>query len=190
MDSTALQKEKLRKHFLKIRTGMDPALRQQYSREILEHLTEWQLFRSADTVHCFMTIEENGEIITGPIIEWLQSNGKCVVIPKSSRKTKDLKHFVYHDKDQLEKNRWGIPEPVEGKEVSVNDPDMILVPMIAADLEKNRLGYGLGFYDRFLAKTGAIKTGLLFENCLSKVPLPVEKFDVQLDYLVTEKGIY
>jgi 5-formyltetrahydrofolate cyclo-ligase len=190
MDSVARRKEKLRKHFLKIRTEMDPVLREKYSREIFKHLTAWQLFRSADTVHCFMTIEENGEIITIPIIEWLQSNGKRVVIPKSNQKTKDLKHFVYQNKDQLERNKWGIPEPVEGEEVSVNDPDMILVPVVAADLEKNRLGYGLGFYDRFLAQTEAVKTGLLFENCLSKMPLPVEKFDVQLDYLVTEKGIY
>lgn len=150
----------------------------------------WEAVQAVDTVHCFMTIEKNGEVDTSPIIQWLYRIGKRVVIPKSVKETKELKHYVYNDHDQLVENEWGIPEPVGGEEVRIEELDLILVPMIAADMRKNRLGYGLGFYDRFLARSEAIKTGLLFDACLSDISLPVEQFDVQLDFLVTEKGIF
>ncbi len=144
----------------------------------------------AETVHCFMSIKENREVDTEPIIQWLIKLNKRVVIPKSIKESRSLVHYEFHNQDQLEVNEWGIPEPTGGEQVVVEDLDLVLVPMVAADIKKNRLGYGLGFYDRFLSGISALKVGLLFENCLRKQPIPVNSFDVTLDYLITEKGIY
>jgi 5-formyltetrahydrofolate cyclo-ligase len=184
------EKEKVRRYYLNRRKKMSPDEIEVLSKSILQHLMGWEPVLSTDTVHCFMSISENREVDTGPIIQWLINQNKRVIIPKSVKKTRELEHIVFHGQDQLEVNEWGIPEPAGGERVSVSDLDLILVPMIAADKNKNRLGYGLGFYDRFLADVRALKVGLLFENCLSNEPLPVDKYDVQLDYLITEKGIY
>ncbi len=163
---------------------------EQRSRSILQHLIGWQPLLDAETVHCFMSIKENREVDTEPIIQWLIKLNKRVVIPKSIKESRSLVHYEFHNQDQLEVNEWGIPEPTGGEQVVVEDLDLVLVPMVAADIKKNRLGYGLGFYDRFLSGISALKVGLLFENCLRKQPIPVNSFDVTLDYLITEKGIY
>jgi len=190
MTSIASEKRKLRSRYLNLRRQMGRRLREEYSEQILGHLAGWKPFRDARTVHCFMTIDKNGEVDTGPILQKLVRDGKRVVIPKSEEKTRELRHYLYRGDEQLEKNKWGIPEPVDGEEVGADELDLVLVPMIAADRQKHRLGYGLGFYDRFLSQTPALKAGLLFEVFLQRDPLPVEEFDVRLDYLVTEKGIY
>lgn len=190
MTSIASEKRKLRKQYLALRKQMSRRMREEYSEQILGHLAGWKPFREAQMVHCFMTIDQNGEVDTAPILKRLIRDGKQVVIPKSEEKTKELRHYLYRGDEQLEVNKWGIPEPADGQQVSADELDLVLVPMIAADRQKNRLGYGLGFYDRFLSQTPALKTGLLFEPFLQDDPLPVEEFDVRLDYLVTEKGIY
>jgi 5-formyltetrahydrofolate cyclo-ligase len=190
MTSIANEKRKLRKQYLALRKQMSRRMREKYSDQILEHLAGWEPFRDAQTVHCFMTIDRNGEVDTAPILQKLVRDGKRVVIPKSEEKTKELRHYLYRGDEQLKVNKWGIPEPAGGQEVSTDELDLVLVPMIAADRQKNRLGYGLGFYDRFLSRTPALKTGLLFDRFLQDEPLPVEEFDVRMDYLVTEKGVY
>jgi 5-formyltetrahydrofolate cyclo-ligase len=187
---TGREKEEVRQFYLNLRKKMSPENVARYSRLIFQHLSEWKPVRDAFTVHCFMSIEENREVDTTPIIRWLLEQDKRVVIPKSVKKSRQLKHYVYREHDQLVKNEWGIPEPVEGERVFSNELDLVFVPMIAADQKKNRLGYGLGFYDRFLSGITALKVGLLYESCLSEQPIPVDNHDVQLDYLVTERGIY
>jgi 5-formyltetrahydrofolate cyclo-ligase len=184
------EKDKVRSFYLKLRKQMSSEEVEQHSKSILQHLIGWKPILESETVHCFMSIKENREVDTEPIIQWLMKLNKRVVIPKSIKESRTLIHYEFHSQDQLEVNEWGIPEPTGGEQVDVEELDLVLVPMVAADIKKNRLGYGLGFYDRFLSQITALKVGLLFESCLSKQPIPVNSFDVTLDYLITENGIY
>ena len=86
-------------------------------------------------------------------------------------------------------NKYGIPEPQLKRKVI---PDVLLVPMVAYDDKLNRLGYGGGYYDRFLKKyekNNIIKIGLAI-SCQEVKRLPTNDFDKKMDYILTEKKLY
>ena len=91
--------------------------------------------------------------------------------------------------DPLKINKFGIPEPISSK---IIDPDILLVPLVSFDSKLNRLGYGGGFYDRYIEKIEkvkkVIKIGLAFSYQKIK-KVPINKFDKKLDFIVTEKEI-
>jgi 5-formyltetrahydrofolate cyclo-ligase len=97
--------------------------------------------------------------------------------------------FEWSKNDPLKINKYGIPEPNSSKMVY---PDIMLVPLVAYDKNLNRLGYGGGFYDRYISKIEKfkkiIKIGLAFTYQKIK-SVPVSKYDKRLDFIVTEKEI-
>lgn len=159
------------------------------SNAITAQLKTFAPIRDALTVHCYIPIAERGEVDTFGIIQWLLKDEIKVAVPKSDFETKEMQHFLLTNPGSLVKNQLGIMEPTGGVEVPDSRLDLVIVPMVAADHDKNRLGYGEGFYDRFLAKVNAVKVGLVYEECLTDQPIPVEEFDIPMDYLVTEKRI-
>ena len=95
--------------------------------------------------------------------------------------------FYWSTKDPLVINKYGIPEPISNK---VKYPDILLVPLVAYDKNLNRIGYGGGFYDRYIKKIKKnkkiITIGLAYS--FQKVKkIPVNKYDIKLDFIVTEK---
>ena len=99
-----------------------------------------------------------------------------------------LKFVEWNDRDILLVNKYGIPEPLNTQKNY--SPDIVLVPLLAFDKEKNRLGYGKGFYDRYLNKFDNIITVGVAFSFQKYHKLPRDKDDVKLDYILTEKGIY
>ena len=95
--------------------------------------------------------------------------------------------FYWSTKDPLVINKYGIPEPISNK---VKYPDILLVPLVAYDKNLNRIGYGGGFYDRYIKKIKKnkkiITIGLAYS--FQKVKkIPVNEYDIKLDFIVTEK---
>jgi 5-formyltetrahydrofolate cyclo-ligase len=123
------------------------------------------------------------------LLDQMLEEGKQVVVPRSLPENRQLEHIRYSGQSELAENELGILEPIGGERIDPDHLDLVLVPLLAADMEKNRLGYGLGFYDRFLEGLTATKAGLMFSVSLSDERLPVSEFDVTLDYLITEEGI-
>jgi len=113
---------------------------------------------------------------------------KKLVLPVTDFATNRLRLFLVDDPESLQKNKWGIaePDPLVCEEVGSDFPDLILVPMAGGDLQKNRVGYGKGFYDRILSEATGKSCGIVFECCLTE-RVPTEKHDIPLDLLVTEK---
>ncbi|MFQ3335642.1 MAG: 5-formyltetrahydrofolate cyclo-ligase [Candidatus Arcticimaribacter sp.] len=145
---------------------------------------------SEQVFHLFLTIEDQKEIDTSLIITLLQGKDKEIVVPKITGETR-LKHFLLTDQTRFKKNVWGIPEPVPGIEIDVPKIDVVFVPLLAFDSKGSRIGYGKGFYDRFLAscKPNCIKIGLsLFEE--NKIDFVSETTDIGLDYCVTPDQVY
>ena len=100
-------------------------------------------------------------------------------------------HFYKWKKNQpLLLNKYGIPEPKKSKKIL---PNLILVPLLAFDEKKNRLGYGKGFYDKYLHKLKKIRKKILVVGVAFSFQkhnnLPVNKTDFKLDYIITDKGI-
>lgn len=140
--------------------------------------------------HVFLPIEEQKEVNTEFILHLLSGKDKEIVISKSDFETRNMTHFLLTDNTKIKKNEYNIPEPVDGLEVSSTKIDVVFVPLLAFDQKGNRVGYGKGFYDKFLAecKPKTIKIGLSFfepEELISDV----FESDVVLDYCVMPSGV-
>ncbi|MBO0590929.1 5-formyltetrahydrofolate cyclo-ligase [Cellulophaga sp. E16_2] len=140
--------------------------------------------------HLYLSISEKKEIDTSFILSILQGKDKNVILSKMTA-SNSLQHFLLTDNTLLKKNKWNVPEPVGGIEIATATIDVVFVPLLAFDTLGNRVGYGKGYYDKFLAecKPDCIKIGLSFfdvsENITDILPT-----DISLDYCVTPAKTY
>ena len=139
--------------------------------------------------HLFMPIPTKREIETSFILSILQGKDKHIIVPKV--KGEALEHYLLTDSTLFVKSRWGVPEPLEGILVPEHQLDVVFVPLFAFDELGNRVGYGKGYYDRFLRKCRAdvIKVGLSYFKA-EAVITDVAPHDIRLDYCVTPDKIY
>jgi 5-formyltetrahydrofolate cyclo-ligase len=179
------QKEEIRKKYLKIREQLSDDFVMKASEAIEKKILQSPEYQHAKIVHSFVSIIDNNEVLTHGLIQKSIQNGKTIVVPKMNNDG-ELKHIRLDSFNDLIPNIWNVPEPDYGEEIAESDLDLILVPMVAGDRFKNRIGYGKGYYDRFLQKCRCTKIGLLFSVQLNPDKLPVESFDVPLDILFTE----
>lgn len=182
------QKQQIREKLLAHRKKIPEDGHQKQSKQIRERLKKLSEFHEAQTVHCYVSINDRREVNTHSLIKEMLQMNKTVVVPFTQIEKGRLRHIKLERFEDLKPNRWGVLEPSEGKEVEPEQFGLVIVPMVGGDSQKNRIGYGKGFYDRFLSKTDCPKIGLLFEGCLVN-KLPVEPFDVPLDKLITEKQV-
>lgn len=140
--------------------------------------------------HLFLTIEEQKEVDTEFILQILAGKDKEIVVSKSDFETREMTHYLLTDNTKFKKSEYNIFEPVDGLEVPVSKIDVVFVPLLAFDKNGNRVGYGKGFYDNFLAKCKpeTIKIGLSFFEPEESIEDVLET-DIRLDYCVTPFGI-
>lgn len=140
--------------------------------------------------HLFLSIEHKKEIQTEYLLHILHGKDKSIVISKSDFKTNEMRHFLLQENTTLKLSSFGIPEPESGIEINPKLLDVVFVPLLAFDIFGHRVGYGKGFYDRFLSKCkkDALFIGLsLFEP---EEKIIVNENDIPLDYCITPKKIY
>ncbi|MDH4403625.1 MAG: 5-formyltetrahydrofolate cyclo-ligase [Flavobacterium sp.] len=140
--------------------------------------------------HIFLPLEEQKEVNTEYILHLLSGKDKEICISKSDFKTRKMTSILLTDTTIIKKNDYNIPEPVDGIEVPSNKIEVVFIPLLAYDKTGNRVGYGKGFYDKFLAEchTNTIKIGLSFfepEELISDVTT----LDIQLNYCVTPNKV-
>ena len=146
---------------------------------------------SVSYLHVFLPIAHQNEVDTFPIIHQLRENYPSIriVLSKTNFSTLSMTHYLYEATTVLKKNSYGIPEPEFGENVETALLDMVLVPLLLADRKGNRIGYGKGFYDRFLAtcRPDCIKVGLSFEEPVEEIIS--EEHDVTIDFCVTPEKV-
>jgi len=141
--------------------------------------------------HLFHPIEKLKEINTEFLLQILAGKDKEVVVSKSDFETLEMTHFLLTDNTKIKTNDFGIPEPVDGIEVPVSKIEVVFVPLLAYDVLGNRVGYGKGFYDKFLSecKVETIKIGLSFFEAEETIDDVFEN-DIKLDYCVTPNEVF
>ena len=141
--------------------------------------------------HIFLPIIEQKEVNTEFILHLLSGKDKEIIVSKCDLETCHLVHFLLTDNTNIKKNKYNIPEPVNGLEVPTGKIDVVVVPLLAFDKAGNRVGYGKGFYDRFLleCKPETIKIGISFFEAEDLIEDIFEN-DVKLDYCVTPNTVY
>ena len=189
-----MERNTLRKHVLRIRDAMNPEERTAKSRQIHAMLTGHPAVAGAR--HLFVYVNFRSEVETLDLINHLISSGKTVSVPVTLRDTSRLLAVRITDPEsQLVPGCYDIPEPTAARVVEATvDPaeiDTVLLPGSVFDIHGGRLGYGGGFYDRFLSEDapGALRIGLAFAVQLVE-RVPVESHDQSMDFLVTEDQIY
>lgn len=113
---------------------------------------------------------------------------KCIGVPKVRNK-EAMDFFLIQGYEDVEESIFGLLEPTTNILINVEDLDCILVPLIAFDENKHRIGYGKGYYDRYLKGCSAITIGVAF-TCQKVESIPCDEHDIDLDMIVTEQGIY
>ncbi len=184
-----MHKKALRLTYSEKRKNLSPEIREQKSLELANRCLELPIW-DRQTFHLFLAIPGKSEVDTTPLLTILQGRDKDVVIPRISGPG-ELQHFLLTDGTRLKPNTWGIPEPVSGTTIAPKALDVIFLPLLAFDRKGNRVGYGGGYYDRFLSRCrkDVLKVGLSFFPPVAVVS-DCQPWDVPLDYGVTPEKIY
>ncbi|MGK6352483.1 5-formyltetrahydrofolate cyclo-ligase [Parapedobacter sp. DT-150] len=185
-------KHELRKLYREKRITLLPDQFQRLNEQLLTQLQEVD-FGPFSTIHLFLPIEGNREPDTHAIADWLRQRYPHVrlVLSRSDKATYRMQHVVWDEDTKLSNNHWGIPEPEGGVSVLPEELDIVFVPLLAFDIHGNRVGYGKGFYDRFLSacRPDVLKVGLsLFEP--TGTILDADQYDVPLSMCITPHSIW
>jgi 5-formyltetrahydrofolate cyclo-ligase len=185
-----MDKASLRTTYKKKRSQLAPEEIERCSAEIVEHLFSFWSW-SGKIVSVFLPIQRLNEINTYPLIERLKEAGATVCLSKSNLEDHSMDLFQYEIGTKIIQNAWGIPEPRNGAIISPQKVDVVIIPLLISDEKGNRVGYGKGFYDRFLSqcRPDVLKIGLNFFDEFVRID-NVDENDVPLNYLVNRSGIH
>ncbi len=149
-------------------------------------------------VHVFLPIKKNNEPDTSFIIETLKKDFPTDIYISKSLENGEMLHILYKTDTVLEKNQWGIEEPSDVSEALDSkaffdkfekEDILVLIPLLAFDKTGNRVGYGKGYYDRFLAYSHATKIGLSLLEPIDLIT-DVDPRDIKMDYCITAERVF
>ena len=175
MDKTALRKEIREK-----KRAMAPEQIEKASYALAQQFFATSYYREAKTLYGYLPY--NQEVRTEPILLQALKDGKKVAVPKVYG---DTMRFIYlEDLNGIEKGYAGIPEPVADEPVAADETALVLMPGLAFDKEGHRIGYGGGFYDKFLSAEPGHPTVALCYDFQMLPKLETEEFDVPVDLVL------
>lgn len=176
-----VEKADIRRHMLKVRDGLGADVRRQKSERIQEKIGQLPEFQRAEWV--FLYMDYASEVQTGILLEQALALHKHVALPKVMGS--DMEFFEIHARSEVQKGYKGIMEP-EGRTPVLPEYALVIVPGVAFSRLGQRLGYGKGFYDRYLARHPEFGTCAAAYECQVLDRLPAEEHDILLQQLITE----
>ena len=172
-----MDKQSLRKIIREQKRAMTPEQIEQISEKLGELFRASELYRNAGTIYGYLPY--NQEVRTVPMLQKALEDGKKVAVPKVYG---DTMRFIYlTDLSRVELGYCGIPEPIDDGPVADDPTALVLMPGLAFDKDGHRIGYGGGFYDKFLAAEPDHPTLALCYEFQMVEELPTEEFDIPVD---------
>ena len=188
-----MSKQDLRKEFLQKRKALAETEVDVFSKQIHDWFFRNIPVHAYATIHTFLPIKRNNEIDTYLIINTLRKNFATDIVIPRSHEDGTMSHYLLTKDTVFEENKWEIsePSPVGGLQSSVFNIDLVLIPLLSFDKKGYRVGYGKGYYDRFLAecRPNVLKIGLSIFEPIDEIS-DVTAFDVQMDYCITPNKIW
>jgi 5-formyltetrahydrofolate cyclo-ligase len=186
-----MTKKELRKIFLEKRRSISNEDLVSLSQRICDHFFDSIDLSKAKIVHSFIPIEKYREPDTWLILKKIRKEfpGISIALPRANTETNTIESFLFSEATLLKFNAWSIPEPYTGVEIKPFEIDVVLVPLLTYDRSGNRVGYGKGFYDKFLNECRAetLRIGISMFEGVDKID-DIDTFDQPLHYCVTPAG--
>ena len=188
-----MNKAELRKLYLEKRQALSPEDHAAQSAKIAELFFSKADLSSVNTVNCFVSLKHKGEVETALIIErfWKDFPLIATNAPRINVSSEEIEAFPFTKDTTLIENRWRIPEPAAGDPIDPAEIDLVILPLLCFDESGHRVGYGRGFYDRFLARCrpDCMRVGLSFFSAVDRIE-NLDRTDVPLGACVTPEEIY
>lgn len=184
--SLSQQKKELRREIKKILSALSPEYCITADKKIFEHIIATEGFQKASTVFCF--VGTKAEIDTRPIIEEAWKRGKQVCVPRCISMG-HMEAYAIESWDDLQEGSYGIQEPKSGCPfIEPKEIDFAIIPCLSCNHEGYRLGYGGGFYDRYLERMSC-PNAVICRAKLMVEGIPVDEFDKKADIVITENEL-
>ncbi len=177
-------KDEMRREKLDIRQSMSEASVKEGSEAITQNLLSLACVQRARRVMAYYAVRNEPGM--GELIDALLDMGKRVALPHVG--TEGIVVAEYTRETGMERGAYGIPQPVLAKGCEVFEPEVVIVPGVVFDLKLCRIGFGMGYYDRFLQNSSTVKIGVCYESQLVDC-IEAEPHDVRMDFVVTEARI-
>ncbi len=189
-----MTKVELRRSLLTKRLGLSTTEAVEKTNMICLKTIELLQEKTFKVVHVFLAQRNKMEIDTWQIVDAIRKEFTSVIlaVPYVIPGTRQMQHHLLNQETVLTENRWGIPEPdPSGSQIDAEAIDVVLIPLLAFDKRGYRVGYGGGYYDRFLAecRPDVLKIGLSFFDPVEIIE-DIDKFDIRIDYCVTPNDIW
>jgi len=188
-----MTKKELRETYRQRRTALSEKERLRLNDLLLIQFQQMDVPDDVNLLLSYWPLEEHGEINTFLMTDFLQFRmpGLQIAYPVANFDATTMQVMVVNDDTDFKKNKYGIAEPVNGTLVAAADLDMIFVPLLVFDEQGYRVGYGKGFYDRFLpaCRTDSMKLGFSYFEPVSAIR-DIDQFDVPLTTGITPGQIY
>jgi 5-formyltetrahydrofolate cyclo-ligase len=188
-----MDKTELRSQFLTRRGSLSKAEITQRSRQVASNLFTHFDLSKIRCIHVFLTMKDRKEVDTSLIIDriWRSHPQITTVVPRINRKEKKMECAVYDPMSRLIPNFWGIFEPLNTRVFPDSSVDVVIVPLIAFDKQGNRVGYGGGYYDKFLAlcRSDCLKIGVSLFDPVDRID-GIADYDIRLDHCVTPDKVW
>lgn len=187
-----MNKTELRKSVLQKRAKLSEKQADDMLSKVIGHFSEFDL-SSIKIVHVYLPIKRKHEMDTFKVIDFLRAHkpSLLIVVPRSNFNSLEIENVVYDEHTILEENEYGILEPMNGEVIAADKIDLVICPLLAFDKRGYRVGYGKGFYDRFLAncRFDVVKIGLSYFEPEEKIE-DIDDTDVSLDYVISSSRIW
>lgn len=188
-----MTKTELRKIYLAKQGSLLPEYRTQKSQMISNRFFQHFHLCNIKILHCFIPIKKFSEIDTMLIFQrlWKEFPETTTFVPRVDFDTGEMQHLKFTANTALVKNIWDINEPSHDEFIETERLDMILVPLLCFDKAGHRVGYGKGFYDKFLGKCreDCVKIGLSYFEPVEEIS-DADELDVKLDFCITADEIF
>lgn len=182
-----MDKKILRKRLIEKRKSLDKVEKAKWDKIISEKIIKSDCFKKAEQVLVFSSTDD--EFDTRYIIERCRESYKRVFYPRCIDKDGNMSFFKVDSVGDLTFGSFGILEPKETcKKYIPQDNDLVIVPCLSADKQKNRIGYGKGYYDRFLKDFNGVSISPCYDILLED-EIPTDKYDMQINIIVTDKEV-
>jgi 5,10-methenyltetrahydrofolate synthetase len=184
-----MTKDEIRKSFLAKRTALSETEVANFSRAICDHFFSSIDLSFLKIAHIFLPIPQKKEPDTWLIIERIRREFSNIQLSLPKVVNDQLENYRFEGMHQLEQNKWGIWEPKQGVLTPTTKIDLVLVPLLAVDSTGHRVGYGKGFYDRFLksCRPDCKKIGLSFFDPIDKID-DLDDHDIPLTAVIAPNG--